>query len=134
MPHISGEFNVKMAVEAMSAVAADSGIGRMSLDKQYHGALDAVGSGEMLAYMDRELGSGAYVAMERVQGTLEGRRGSFLLCHTGTMERGAPGLKVAVVPDSGRDELSGLGGTLQIRIEGGKHYYDFDYTLGPAVA
>ncbi|MYN16528.1 DUF3224 domain-containing protein [Rugamonas sp. FT107W] len=134
MPHISGEFNVKMAVEAMSAVAADSGIGRMSLDKQYHGALDASGSGEMLAYMDRELGSGAYVAMERVQGTLEGRRGSFLLYHTGTMERGAPGLKVAVVPDSGRDELSGLGGTLQIRIEGGKHYYDFDYTLGPAVA
>ncbi|GJI96255.1 hypothetical protein RugamoR57_29730 [Duganella caerulea] len=134
MPHISGEFNVKMAVEAMSAVAADSGIGRMSLDKQYHGALDAVGSGEMLAYMDRELGSGAYVAMERVQGTLEGRRGSFLLYHTGTMERGTPGLKVAVVPDSGRDELSGLGGTLQIRIEGGKHYYDFDYTLGPAVA
>lgn len=134
MPHISGEFNVKMAVEAMSAVAADSGIGRMSLDKQYHGALDAFGSGEMLAYMDRELGSGAYVAMERVQGTLEGRRGSFLLCHTGTMERGAAGLKVAVVPDSGRDELSGLGGTLQIRVEGGKHYYDFDYTLGPAVA
>lgn len=134
MPHISGEFNVKMAVEAMSAVAADSGIGRMSLDKQYLGALDASGSGEMLAYMDRELGSGAYVAMERVQGTLEGRRGSFLLCHTGTMERGAAGLKVAVVADSGRDELSGLSGTLQIRIEGGKHYYDFDYTLGAAVA
>jgi len=134
MPHISGEFNVKMAVEAMSTVAADSGIGRMSLDKQYHGALDASGSGEMLAYMDRELGSGAYVAMERVQGTLEGRRGSFLLCHTGTMERGAAGLKVAVVADSGRDELSGLSGTLQIRIEGGKHYYDFDYTLGAAVA
>lgn len=134
MPRISGEFNVKMAPEPMSAVAAGSGIGRMSLDKQYHGALDAFGTGEMLAYMDRELGSGAYVAMEQVRGALEGRRGSFLLCHTGTMARGAAGLTVAVVADSGRDELSGLGGTLQIRIEGGKHYYDFDYTLGAAVA
>lgn len=134
MPKISGEFSVKMAPEAMSAVAAASGIGRMSLDKQYHGALEAVGAGEMLAYMDRELGSGAYVAMEKVQGTLEGRRGSFLLHHSGTMERGAAGLKVAVVADSGREELAGLAGTLQIRIEGGKHYYDFDYTLGAAVA
>lgn len=134
MPTISGEFNVKMAPEAMSAVAAASGIGRMSLDKQYHGALDATGAGEMLAYMDRELGSGAYVAMEKVQGTLEGRRGSFLLHHSGTMERGAAGLKVAVVADSGSGELAGLSGTLQIRIEGGKHYYDFDYTLGGAVA
>lgn len=134
MPTISGEFNVKMAPEAMSAVAAGSGIGRMSLDKQYHGALDATGAGEMLAYMDRELGSGAYVAMEKVQGTLEGRRGSFLLHHSGTMERGAAGLKVAVVADSGSGELAGLSGTLQIRIEGGKHYYDFDYTLGGAVA
>jgi len=134
MPKISGEFNVKMAPETMSPVAAESGIGRMSLDKRYHGALDAAGAGEMLAYMDRELGSGAYVAIEKVQGTLAGRRGSFLLQHTGTMERGAAGLKVAVVADSGSGELVGLSGTLQIRIEGGKHYYDFDYTLGDAVA
>ena len=134
MPTISGEFSVKMAPEAMSAVAAGSGIGRMSLDKQYHGALEASGAGEMLAFMDRDLGSGAYVAMEKVEGMLEGRRGSFLLYHTGTMERGAAGLKVAVVADSGRDELSGLSGTLRIRIEGGKHYYDFDYALGAAAA
>ncbi|OEZ55111.1 MULTISPECIES: DUF3224 domain-containing protein [unclassified Duganella] len=134
MPKISGEFNVKMAPESMSAVAAESGIGRMSLDKQYHGALDAVGKGEMLAFMDRALGSGAYVAMEKVQGTLDGRRGSFLLCHTGSMDRGAAGLTVAVVADSGQEELSGLAGSLHIRIEGGKHYYDFDYTLAAAVA
>ncbi|RFP11989.1 MULTISPECIES: DUF3224 domain-containing protein [unclassified Duganella] len=134
MPKISGEFNVKMAPETMSPVAAESGIGRMSLDKRYHGALDAAGAGEMLAYMDRELGSGAYVAMEKVTGTLEGRRGGFLLHHSGTMERGTAGLKVAVVADSGSGELVGLSGTLHIRIEGGKHYYDFDYTLGDAVA
>jgi hypothetical protein len=129
MPVITGEFEVKMNPEAMSAVAADSGVGRMSLDKRYHGALDASGKGEMLAYMDRALGSGAYVAMELVRGTLDGRAGTFLLHHTGVMTRGAPGLAVRVVPDSGSGELAGLSGTLNIRIEGGKHYYDFDYAL-----
>ncbi|MYM68922.1 DUF3224 domain-containing protein [Pseudoduganella sp. FT55W] len=129
MPIITGEFTVAMQPEAMSAVAADSGIGRMSLDKHYHGALQAEGKGEMLAYMDRALGSGVYVAVERVTGAVEGRSGSFLLHHTGVMTRGAPSLSVAVVPDSGTGELAGLRGTLNIRIDGGKHYYDFDYTL-----
>jgi len=129
MPVITGEFTVAMQPEAMSAVAADSGIGRMSLNKHYQGALQAEGKGEMLAYMDRALGSGVYVAVERVTGAVEGRSGSFLLHHTGIMTRGAPGLTVAVVPDSGSGELAGLHGTLKIRMEGGKHYYDFDYTL-----
>jgi hypothetical protein len=133
MPVITGEFDVKMQPEAMSAVAAESGIGRMSLDKRYHRALDATGKGEMLAYMDTALMSGAYLAMELVQGTLEGRSGSFLLHHTGVMTRGAPGLSVLVVPDSGREQLAGLSGSLHIRIEGGKHYYEFDYVL-PTVA
>ena len=132
MPIITGEFEVKMRPETMSEVAAESGVGRMSLDKTYHGALDASGKGEMLAYMDRALGSGVYVAIERVEGTLDGKRGNFLLHHRGIMERGAPSLAVAVVPDSGRDELEGLSGTLNIRIEGGKHYYDFDYQLADA--
>jgi hypothetical protein len=129
MPIITGEFSVVMQPEAMSTVAADSGIGRMSLNKHYQGALQAEGKGEMLAHMDRALGSGVYVAVERVTGAVEGRSGSFLLYHTGVMTRGAPGLAVAVVPDSGSGELAGLRGSLNIRIEDGKHYYDFDYTL-----
>jgi len=132
MSMVTGEFSVQMRPETSSAIADGSGIGRMSLDKQYHGALSATGKGEMLAYMDSQLGSGVYVALERVEGTLEGRHGNFLLHHRGIMERGAPALAVAVVPDSGRDGLEGLVGTLNIRIEGGKHYYDFDYTLADA--
>lgn len=132
MPTITGEFTVKMQAETMSEVAAETGVGRMSLDKQYQGALDATGKGEMLAFMDRALMSGGYVAMERVDGTLDGRRGSFLLHHSGVMERGAQALTVAVVADSGTGELSGLSGKLAIRIEGGKHYYDFDYALAVA--
>ncbi len=132
MPKVSGEFSVRIAPESMSSVANESSISRMSLDKQYTGPLTASGRGEMLAFMNRDIGSGAYVAMERVQGTLDGLHGSFLLHHCGTMQRGTPGLTVAVVHDSGQDELAGLSGTLQIRIEEGKHYYDFDYTLQTA--
>lgn len=131
MATASGEFEVKLNPETMSATAAESGLGRMSLDKRFHGPLDATSKGEMLSFMDRTLMSGGYVAMELVQGTLDGRRGSFVLQHQGTMERGAPGLRVTVVADSGRDQLAGLRGTLNIRIEAGKHYYDFDYTLAP---
>jgi hypothetical protein len=129
MPVVSGEFTVSMQPQALSEVAAPSGIGRMALDKHYSGPLQAEGRGEMLAHMDRALGSGVYVAMERVSGTLDGRSGSFLLHHTGIMTRGTPALTVAVVPDSGTEALAGLSGSLHIRIEGGKHYYDFDYAL-----
>ena len=126
---ISGTFDVTMGKETMHDAAEDSGIGRMSLDKQYHGDLDATGVGEMLAAMTATPGSAGYVAMEFVEGTLAGRDGSFFLQHTGTMDRGEPTLSVTVVPDSGTGELVGLTGRLDIRIVEGKHYYDFDYAF-----
>jgi len=132
MPQISGEFDVKMAPETLSATAAQSGLGRMSLDKRYHGLLEASGHGEMLSVRASEPGSAGYVALERVQGTLDGRQGSFYLQHSGTMTRGAPTLSVTVVPDTGTDALQGLQGKLAIRIENGKHYYDFTYDFAPA--
>lgn len=131
MPQISGEFDVKMAPETLSATAAQSGLGRMSLDKRYHGPLEASGHGEMLSVRASEPGSAGYVALERVQGSLDGRQGSFYLQHSGTMTRGAPTLSVTVVPDTGTDALQGLQGKLAIRIENGKHYYDFTYDFAP---
>lgn len=129
----SGEFDVKMTPEALSATAAPTGLGRFSLDKRYHGPLEAVSSGEMLSAMGTVQGSAGYVALERVEGTLDGRHGAFVLQHNGSMNRGAPFLSVTVVADSGSGELQGLQGKLDIRIEGGKHYYDFDYALGKAI-
>jgi len=106
-----------------------SGLGRMSLDKQYHGDLEAAAKGEMLSAMSATEGSGVYVAIERVTGKLHGRSGSFLLYHTGTMARGAQQLNIAVAPDSGTGELAGLAGKMTIVIEGKKHSYVFEYTL-----
>ena len=101
----------------------------MSIDKQFHGDLEAVSKGTMLTAMTAVKGSAGYVAIEHVTGTLAGRAGSFALQHTGTMTRGAPQLGVNVVPDSGTEELAGLAGNMKIIIEGGKHSYEFEYSF-----
>lgn len=125
--HASGPFEVKVTPQASDG--DESGLGRMSLDKQFHGDLEATSKGQMLAAMSPVQGSGGYVAMERVTGTLKGRSGSFVLQHSGTMQRGVPQMTVTVVPDSGTGQLVGLAGTMTIKIADGKHSYDFEYTL-----
>ena len=123
-----GTFDVKVAPVAEDK-ADGSTLGRYSLDKQYHGDLDATGKGEMLTAGSDVKGSGAYVAVERVTGTLNGRKGSFVLVHKGTMGHGSMHLEVTVVPDSGSDQLTGITGMLNIIIADGKHSYDFEYSL-----
>ena len=127
--HVAGPFDVKLTSETLADKSADSTLGRMSIDKQYHGDLEATGKGEMLTASTEVKGSGVYVALERVTGTLQGRKGSFSLHHTGIMTRGNPELKISVVPDSGTDQLVGITGMMSIKIENGKHSYGFDYTL-----
>jgi hypothetical protein len=112
--------------------AEGSTLGRMSLDKQFHGDLEGTSKGEMLYAGTSVKGSAGYVAIERVSGTLQGRAGTFILQHTGTMTRGVPELSVTVVPDSGTGQLAGLAGKMTINIADGKHSYEFDYMLTPA--
>jgi hypothetical protein len=125
--HASGTFDVKLTPQA--AEDGDAGLGRTSIDKQFHGDLEGTSKGQMLSAMGSVKGSAGYVAMERVIGTLKGRTGSFVLQHSGTMTRGTPQLSVTVVPDSGTGQLEGIAGTLTIKIDAGKHSYEFDYTL-----
>ena len=130
--HASGTFDVKMTPQAADDKGAAPAVGRFSLDKQFHGDLAGTSKGEMLAISGAVVGSAGYVAMEQVTGTLNGRTGTFALQHTGTMTRGAGQLSINVVPDSGTGELTGLSGTMDIKITEGKHFYEFDYTLAPA--
>jgi hypothetical protein len=127
--HATGAFDVKISPLTLSEQSADPKLGRMSIEKQYHGELEATAKGEMLTAESEMKDSGVYVAVERVTGTLHGKKGSFAMHHTGVMSRGKPELKISVVPDSGKDDLQGLTGTMNIRIESGKHFYDFDYSL-----
>jgi uncharacterized protein DUF3224 len=123
----SGTFDVKVAPQTL--VSPDETRGRFSLDKQFQGDLMGTGQGEMLTAVGAVQGSAVYVAVERVSGTLHGRRGAFALHHTGIMNRGAQQLSVTIVPDSGTEQLEGIAGTLSITITDGKHLYDLDYTL-----
>lgn len=130
--HATGPFDVKITPaegQAAEGKTEDPLLGRLMLDKHYHGDLEAEAQGQMLTAGTAVKGSGAYVAIEKVTGTLHGRSGSFVLQHSGTMTQGAPLLTISVVPDSGTGQLAGLSGKMTINIAEGKHSYDFEYTL-----
>jgi len=124
-----GTFDVKMTPQGDAPTEGGVSLGRMALDKTFAGDLAGVGQGQMLTAMTGTQGSAGYVAIERVTGTLHGRRGSFVFQHTGTMNRGAPQLSISVVPDSGTDELVGIAGSFTLNIVDGQHFYNFSYSL-----
>lgn len=131
MMHATGTFEIQMKPQGGGTDGKT--FPRLTSDKQFHGDLEGTSVGEMLASgppPSGPQGSGGYVAMERVTGKLGGHSGSFILQHSSTMNRGVQQQNITVVPQSGTGELAGLEGRMIIRIEGGKHYYDFDYKLG----
>ena len=123
-----GTFEVK--VDPQPADEGAGPFGRLFLSKQFHGDLEGSSKGQMLGAQTAVEGSGAYVALELVTGTLHGKRGSFMLQHNGTMRKGDYKMNVTVVPDSGTEALTGISGKMTIIIEGKKHSYEFEYTLG----
>jgi hypothetical protein len=129
----TGPFEVKIVPQTPDGKFEDATLGRMTIDKQFHGDLEGTSKGQMLTGMTAIKGSAGYVAIERVTGTLKGKTGTFILQHTGTMNRGTPNLSVTVVPDSGTGELEGITGKMNIVIgadgQPNYHSYDFEYTL-----
>jgi hypothetical protein len=125
--YAKGTFEVKLSPQ--DDKSGDATLGRMTIDKQIHGDLEGTSKGQMLTAGTAVKGSAVYVAIEKVSGTLNGRKGTFILHHTGVMTRNSPQLTITVVPDSGTGELEGLTGKMTINIADGKHSYDFEYTL-----
>lgn len=126
--NVSGKFDANLSPLDFSAEGKNGiNFGRMSIEKVFHGALDATSKGEMLSAMTPVQGSAGYVAIEQVIGSLSGRSGGFVLQHFGTMDKGKDRLILEVVPDSGSEELAGLQGKMTIKIEEGQHFYEFDF-------
>lgn len=126
----SGEFQVKLQpMDSYAKGTEGINIGRMSIDKTFSGDLVATSQGEMLSAMTTVKGSAGYVAIEQVSGSLSGKQGNFVLQHFGTMNQGKDRLVLEVTPDSGSGELKGLSGKMLIKIEDGKHFYEFDYEI-----
>ncbi len=126
----TGSFEITATPQPPYDTADGVTLGRMTITKQFHGALEATSLVEMLSAMTSVKGSAGYVAIERVVGTLDGRAGSFVLQHSGTMTRGEPQLSVSIVPDAGTGELKGIVGKMMIDIVDKKHFYTLDYKLG----
>jgi hypothetical protein len=131
--HVTGSFEVKVTPQKPDTqIARAANLGRLTIDKRFHGELEAISKGEMLATHTEVEGSAAYVALERVTGKLKGRTGSFVLQHSATMVRGKPASSITVVPDSGTGELKGLSGKMIITIApDGAHSYEFDFRVEP---
>jgi hypothetical protein len=134
--HISGPFDVKVTPQKPDTqIARTANLGRLTIDKRFRGDLEANGKGEMLATQSEVKGSAGYVALERVTGKLQGRSGSFVLLHSATMKRGTPESTITVVPDSGTGELTGLTGSMRIKVGAdGAHSYEFDFRIEPPPA
>ncbi len=130
MHHAAGEFEVKL----QTISAADEPVMRMSLEKQFHGDLEASSIGQMMAGGNEANGARVYVALETVTGSLKGKTGSFVLAHRGTMTKDVQALSVIIVPQTGTDQLIGIAGELGIDIRDGKHFYTLDYTLPEELA
>ncbi|MEJ0084314.1 MAG: DUF3224 domain-containing protein [Pseudomonadota bacterium] len=129
MKTAKGSFEVTVQPLSNAEVSVDVMFGRFLLIKKFSGDLVAEARGQMLSAGTATPGSAGYVAIDQVTGTLEGRAGGFVLQHSGTMNRGAPGLSITVVPDSGTGGLAGIAGTLKINIVDKKHFYEFDYSF-----
>ena len=127
---ITGTFDVNLTPLEFYAEGKNGiNFGRMSIDKAFHGEIEATSSGEMLSAMTSVQGSAGYVALEQVSGSIAGKTGSFVLQHFGMMNKGKNHLVLEIVPDSGSGELTGITGTMAIKISEGQHYYEFEYEL-----
>lgn len=126
----NGTFEVTLTAQPHQEGVGDPLISRMAIAKVFSGEMDGVSQGQMLAYRSPAIATSAgYVALEKVQGVLNGRQGSFVMQHGGIMNRDVPQLAIRIVPDSGTEQLTGIAGEMLLTIEQGKHYYEFRYTL-----
>jgi Protein of unknown function (DUF3224) len=127
----TGSFDVKVTPQKPDTqVARAANLSRLTIDKRFHGDLEGISKGEMLALQTETKGSAGYVALERVTGKLKGRSGSFVLQHSATMNRGDSRAEISVVPDSASGELRGLSGKMIISVASdGTHSYEFDFRL-----
>jgi hypothetical protein len=131
MAHARGSFTVALEPQAVADSTLGETISRFSAHKQFEGDLIGTSVGEMLGARTAVEGSAGYVAIEVVTGTLQGRTGTFVLQHSGTMGHGAQKLVITIVPDSGTGQLTGIAGTMGIKIVGKQHFYDLEYSLPP---
>lgn len=78
-----------------------------------------------------EDGTGSFVGIEKVTGSINGRSGGFVWQHTGRFDERGVWATLTVAPGSGTGELAGLNGKAEIELIGHKDSYPivFEYEI-----
>ncbi len=131
MPIARGPMEVDLEAEPPFLEQDGLTLNRNVVRKEFSGDVVGVSEAQMIAAFTGTPGSAGYVAIEHFTGSVGGRSGSFVLQHSGVMNKGDGQLTVTIVPDSGTGELVGISGTLDINNDEGQHSYVLDYTYAP---
>ncbi len=128
---LTGTFDVTVHPEPAFDEQDDVALSRVRCDKVFKGPLDARSTVWMTAAGTPVKGAAGYVAVERITGRIEGRRGSFVVLHVGVMEGETASLDLRIVPGSGTGELRGIAGTMAIDVVDGAHHYTLECAFAP---
>ena len=129
MPTARGSMRVDIEGEPPFLDRDGVKLNRNVVRKQFSGDIVGASEAQMIAAFTGTPGSAGYVAIEHFEGSVDGKSGSFVLQHSGVMDKGDARLTVVIVPDSGSGELAGISGTLEIDNDQGRHSYVLDYEL-----
>lgn len=127
MNTVVGTFDVTMHPEPPFVDGDGVVLARATFDKTFFGPLSATSHAQFLSV--RAGTNAAYVALERIEGTLAGRQGSFVVTHKAFQSPSEKNLLVEIVPGTGTGELAGISGSIAIEIRDGKHHYSLRYAL-----
>jgi hypothetical protein len=129
MPNAEGTFQVHNWEGETYEESEGAVLSRASLTKTFDGAFQGSSTAELL--MAEAKDARAYVGMERLDGSLNGATGTFVVMHSASqVMNGEESMQVTVVPGSGTAGLEGISGSLKITVsEGGEHSYRFIYEL-----
>jgi hypothetical protein len=121
---LEGKFDVALSPQKDEQAP----VGRMLIDKTYHGKMKGIGTGQMISKR-LENGTAAYFAIEEFVGKINEKSGSFTLLHNGFMNSDSQSLDIIILEGSGTGELATISGKMDITIEDGNHFYKVDYDL-----
>ena len=107
MPNARGTFDVSMEAEPPYIEQDGIKLNRNAVRKEFSGDVLGTSEAQMVAAYTATPGSAGYVAIEHFSGSVGGKSGSFVLQHSGLMDRGEAALTVTIVPDSGTGDLAG---------------------------
>ena len=129
MTKARGEFTVTSWREETYAEREPGKLTRAGGEQTFSGAAKGSGSVEWLMCY-REDGTATYVGMQQIEGTLDGKKGSFVLTAVGAFNGTTSDGEWQVVAGSGRDDLAGISGNGSFKAgPGPQATFELEYSL-----